>query len=320
MIADMLVAAPRFSDKRLWPAIWNDTWSKTYSEHSECRFGDGQLLLSYQVCPCRVWNKLEKVTRGTQMKTKLPRVKFEAPWATPLDQLCRSKGFPAGRRDKALPNRTIRNALTDGSITETSFAALGAKLGFDTIAKFQAWLDGAANPAPPLIREIRKRAFQEITSSERPKPAPPPGKRPLIAPRGYPDSEFVEGWTIRLKAGVRYKFEYESTICWAWLETETVLYVGVPAGSVPDVWKRFKSAGALSTVATDPEFIAQSENFFVTCWGRRVLTSQSPRKYFCPVDFSEDATGSKLTLRFSSPPVNDADSESCPVVRISAVR
>jgi hypothetical protein len=171
-------------------------------------------------------------------------------------------------------------------------------------------LPGNRQPPDAFYRDIRKRICEEIRLSQQPKPAPTPEERGPIR-HINPDSVLVGGWTFRLKAGFRYRLDYEPNISGTWPETETILYVGVPSGSLPDEWERFGCIGAFITVATKLEFTARGERFFVTCWGRRAIFSQRfTWEHFLPGDDSLDYTEPELTLRFKSPPVNGADSES----------
>ena len=177
---------------------------------------------------------------------KLPKVAFKDAWDTRLDELCRSKGFSGGWRDKSLrlPSRTIRNSL-GGVMTEKSFCALGATLGFDTIVNFKAALDATNPPQPSLFRDIQLKSDQPVRLSERPRPAPSPlSSGPLRFGLPAGDIDYIEAWNFRLRTHAKYRFEYETATSDGWPETETVFYVGEPDGLNVDAWTRFASAGA----------------------------------------------------------------------------
>ena len=83
----------------------------------------------------------------------------------------------------------------------------------------------------PPFRDIQLRHWQEIPLEERPhqRPEPLPKKCPPFEPKPDGEVDYVAGWNIRLRAGVRYRLTYDFGKNDAWREIEIVLLIsGVP--------------------------------------------------------------------------------------------
>src|SRR6267142_1419551 len=138
----------------------------------------------------------------------------------------------------------------------------------------------------PLFRDIQIKCWQEIPLEERPHPFPPVSLSPPppFQPKPIGEVDYVSGWNIRLRAGLRYQLSYDFGKNDMWPEIEIVLYQRVPRlNQGGELWKRAVSAGALSTSGEWPsEVTPLGDEWLVTCWGKTLIAWNAPWWAFVP--------------------------------------